>query len=42
MDYSPYPALEGDLRELALRAISEATSYLSEIEGYLRGRGVEV
>ncbi len=42
VDYSPYPVLDSPLRELALKAISSATSCLSEIENYLRKRGVRL
>ena len=42
VDYSPYPALEHPLKELALKAISSATSCLSEVENYLAKRGVKL
>jgi len=42
VDYSPYPALERPLKELALKAISSATSCLSDVEDYLRKRGVKL
>jgi hypothetical protein len=42
VDYSPYPALEHPLEELALKVISSATSCLSEIEIYLSKRGVKL
>jgi len=42
VDYSPYPALEHPLEELALKAISSTTSCLSEIEIYLSRRGVKL
>lgn len=42
IDYSPYPALTSPLKELALDAISSATSCLSEIENYLKKRGVKL
>ena len=42
VDYSPYPALEHPLKELALKAISSATSCLSEVESYLEKRGVKI
>jgi uncharacterized protein (UPF0332 family) len=40
VDYSPYPALDGSIKELASKAINSATSCLSEIENYLKKRGV--
>ena len=42
VDYSPYPALEYPLEELALKAISSATSFLSEVKDYLARRGVKI
>ena len=42
VDYSPYPALEHPLKELALKAISSAISCLSEMENYLAKRGVKI
>lgn len=36
IDYSPYPALEHPLTELAQKAISSATSCLNKIENYLK------
>jgi uncharacterized protein (UPF0332 family) len=42
VDYSPYPLLNNPLKELALNAISSATSCLAEIENYLRKRGVHL
>ena len=42
VDYSPYPALEYPLKELALEAISSAISCLAEIENYLKKRGVKL
>jgi len=42
VDYSPYPLLNIPLKELALNAISSATSCLAEIENYLRKRGVKI
>ena len=42
LDYSPYPVLDGPLNELALKAINSATSFLSEIENFLKKRGVKL
>jgi hypothetical protein len=42
VDYSPYPALDSPLKELALKVISSATSCLTEIENYLSKRGVKL
>jgi CMP-2-keto-3-deoxyoctulosonic acid synthetase len=42
VDYSPYPALEHPLKELALKAISSATFCLAEVENYLAKRGVKI
>jgi len=42
VDYSPYPVLDGSLKELASKAICSATSCLSEIENYLKKRGVQL
>ena len=42
VDYSPYPALDSPLKELALNAVSSATSCLSDIENYLKKRGVRL
>ena len=42
VDYSPYPVLNLPLKELALKAISSATSCLAEIENYLSERGVKL
>jgi len=42
VDYSPYPALDSPLKELALKAISSVTSCLAEIEKYLRKRGIKL
>ena len=42
VDYSPYPTLESPPGELALKAISSATSCLAEIENYLKKRGVKL
>lgn len=42
VDYSPYPALDSPLEELALKAISSAASCLAEIEKYLSKRGVKL
>jgi hypothetical protein len=42
VDYSPYPALDYPLKESALKAISSAKSCLTEIETYLRRRGVKL
>jgi hypothetical protein len=42
VDYSTYPALDYPLKESALKAISSAKSCLTEIETYLRRRGVKL
>ena len=42
VDYSPYPSLDRPLKELALNAVSSAISCLSDIENYLRKRGVRL
>ncbi|MBM3240628.1 hypothetical protein FJZ31_30460 [Candidatus Poribacteria bacterium] len=42
VDYSPYPTLDLPLKELALKAISSATSCLAGIENYLSKRGVKL
>lgn len=42
VDYSPFPAFEHPLEELALKAISSATSLLSEVKDYLAKRGVKI
>ena len=42
VDYSPYPVLDSSLKELALQAISAATSCLSEIANYLAKRGIQI
>jgi hypothetical protein len=42
VDYSPYPDLDSSLKELALQAISAATSCFSEIANYLAKRGVQI
>lgn len=42
VDYSPYPALDKPLKDLASDAISSATSCLSEVENYLSKRGVKL
>jgi hypothetical protein len=42
VDYSPYPKLDRSLKELALNAVSSATSCLSDIENYLKRRGVRL
>ena len=42
VDYSPYLTLDSPLKELALDAISSATSCLSEVENYLKNRGVKL
>ena len=39
VDYSPHPALDSPLKELASKAIYSAMSCLSEIENYLKKRG---
>ena len=41
VDYSPYPALNSPLKELASEAISSAISCLSEVENYLKKRGAK-
>jgi len=42
VDYSPYPTLNSPLKELALNAVSSATSCLSDVENYLKKRGVRL
>ena len=42
VDYSPYPTLSSPLKELALNAVFLATSCLSDIENYLKKRGVRL
>jgi uncharacterized protein (UPF0332 family) len=42
VDYSPYPVFDSSLKELALQAISAATSCLSEIANYFAKRGVQI
>jgi len=42
VDYSPYPVLDSPLKELASKAICSAMYCLSEIEEYLKKRGVKL
>ncbi|MBI1924090.1 hypothetical protein HYR99_07545 [Candidatus Poribacteria bacterium] len=42
VDYSPYPVFSSPLKDLASKAIDSATSCLSEIENFLKKRGVKL